>query len=261
MDLSLNLAGYLLALIPASAEASFPQDVVTSYDLLFVGPVELSNQRRQVDLLVQSFSFELGVEDWGIGLVIREGRSLNEARPYRPETGVMLSGRFSPVLTDWLRLDASGLVGLTHGTTDPSQPNFATESVFRASAVVFDPVGLGPAQNRIFLSSHAGFEVNWTGRTQLVGGGGAWWRGLGLYGTAYWSANGVDGLSDDPNRFAFLDAAGLTASLSYDFEFETQALRVAIRQNVPLRNAGWDIGLNLQWSYDLSNPTSLEMAW
>lgn len=257
---------FVLALPAAKdAGAEFPSDLGVSYDALYVGDANLAGRTVQANFLVQNLALELGYEDFGFGVLVRDTRRLDPSqRGQIPEIGTMLTGRYSPVLTDWLRLDAVARIGLTHSISDADQPLYATETDLRLSLIAFDPVGLEVGTEKLFLSGQLGSQVNWTGRTQLVGGLGLWWRQLGAYGTAFWSANGVrDVVEAEPgtDRFARLADSGISLSLTWDIEIaHDQTLQVELRQNIPLYNGGFDTAIALRWRLDLLEPAP-EMAW
>jgi hypothetical protein len=114
------------------------------------------------------------------------------------------------------------------------------------------------------VSGQLASQVNWTGRTQLIGGLGVWWRQLGAYGTAFWSVNGTrDPLRADPGsrRFARLADSGVTLSLTWDLELAGQHdLQLEVRQTVPLDVGGFDTAVGLRWRVDFVG-RGPEHAW
>jgi hypothetical protein len=111
------------AAVPRSASAEFPHDLGVSYEALYVGDASLGGETVQANFLVQELGLELGYEDFGFGLLVRDTRRLDlTSAGQSPEVGVMLTGRYTPVLTNWLRLDAGVRLGLTHHLSGSSCP-------------------------------------------------------------------------------------------------------------------------------------------
>lgn len=252
---------FAFLLSPAVARASFADDLVVGYDGLYISGAVIGGQDADLGLLRQTLWAELGVGDFGVGMTAVGAHDVKNGA-LDPEYGLMLTGRWGPVLADFLRLDSFLRVGLTHEWSDPASALFATDTDLRLGLVAFDPVGVGTMGSAVFFSGHAGGRINWRGKAQLLGGAGAWWRQLGIYATLFWTLNGPSQPSPTEEAFwARVDDAGLTVSLSWDLELPSeQSLRIAARYNHPIRNAGRDLGLTLTWRFAFLEAGEVEEA-
>lgn len=249
-----------MSLMAQTARAD-PDDFALGYDIMFIPSARIGENMERKDYLRQNLRPEMGWGDFGFGLQIQDARSLDASSSAEDEVGIMLTLRFSPELTDFLRFESFGRVGLTHPQSDPGQPLFATESDLSAKLILFDQDGLGPTGQAVFLSGHAGMFVNWLGKTQVLGGFGGWWRELGLYATLFWTLSGAP--PDASQGWARVDDAGVSVALSWDLDLgQDDALRIELRQNIPFRNGGFDTTLAVGWRVSLLEPLPEEGgAW
>ena len=254
--------------VQAADAYGFPDDAALGYSASYTPQARFSGRLFEAGMLRQTLALELGWGDFGVGVRLHDAESLVRTVPGESEFGVMLTGAYSPVLTNYLRLELNTRIGLTHGSSNPGQPLFATDTDLRVRLVAFDPVGLRIGSERLFLSGHLGGNLNWVGRTQASVGGGLWWRQLGLYVTAFQTLVGVDvqdlGNSVPRNAFARLRASELSVAFSWDIRLsQTDELQLEIRQGVPLENGGFTGILAATWrfSFEDASDESFEAAW
>lgn len=165
----------------------------------------------------------------------------------RVEDGLMLTAGYNFIFSERLRLDTHGRVGVW-GETNEAQALYATDTDLHMSLVMFAPDGIAQMKGRpVFPSLQAGMNVNKFGRVQALAGAGLWWRGLGMYATAFQALNGVaDPLhpgNDADKVFANLKNSGVSFAATCEF-FNFLLL---LKHNYAVMNGGNDLMLGLQY--------------
>ena len=252
----MSLSIGLVVLLSAAAQPSVAQnidDVVVGYQVMYLDRAVVGGRSISPQILRQSLAAEVGVGDFGIGLLVQRADPLGSDYRGRglSETGVTGTVRYDSVLADWLRVQTLARIGLTTASANFSEPLFATDTDVRGNLVLFDATGVATPIGRLFFSAHAGAILNFVGRVQLLGGGGVWWQDWGLYSTIFESLRGVDDpatAGDDADvAYVKLRNAGVSLELSRDVSFsEDRTLTIGLRQNFPLRNGGFDTSLTIQ---------------
>jgi hypothetical protein len=205
-----------------------------------------------VDFYRYNLDFELGLGQGFVGFTYQyatkekfTGKIGNTFG--RMEDGVMLTTGYNFILSEHVRLDTYGRLGVW-GKTNYAQALHATDTDLQMSFVMFAPDGIATMSRRpLFPSLQAGVNVNKFGRVQGLAGAGLWWRGLGIYVSAFQAFNGVaDPLhpGDDADKvFANLKNSGVSLGATYEF----WSFLLGLKHNYAIMNGGNDLMLSLQY--------------
>lgn len=165
------------------------------------------------------------------------------------EDGLMLTAGYNLVLSNHLRLDSYGRLGIW-GNTNSAQALYATDTDLRLNLVFFDVDGAAViSREAVFPSGQVGVNVNKFGRVQGLAGAGLWWNRLGLYLTGFKAFNGVNDVlnpgKDADKIFANLKNSGVSLGVSYEF----YDFMLWVRQNRALKNGGHDFTVSMQYQH------------
>lgn len=235
-------------------KAQWLDDLTIRYSVMAITGSTLKVEAFEPSLYRHNIALTLGRGPATLGLLfqITDRGHVDDGVDFfysKPEQGLMLTGGYDFLLSDRLRLESYGRLGLTRGH-DFGQPLYATDTDLRVNLVVFDLDGAGLLRGKpYFRSGYVGVIVNRFGRIQGIAGAGVWWNGIGTYLTGFYAFNGVrDPLhpGDQADRaYARLQNAGVSLSLSYDLG----PVMVGLKRNVPLLNGSNDLSFTLQFRH------------
>lgn len=235
----------LLVLNLCDVQAQGVDDLTIHYEGMVVTDIQERKEVVRTPFYRHSLMVQLGRGAWSAGLI---GALTRGTSSYGPdEEGLMVTAGYGRLLSDKLRVETFGRVGVTKGHRFGS-PLYATDTDLRVNLVGFLPDGWGWLQDRpLYPSAYAGVIVNRYGRVQFVGGSGIWWNQWNVYLTGFTAVNGVDNpLKTNRNAdiaFANLKNAGFSISASRGIG----PLTVGLRHNIPIRHGGYDTTLTLTY--------------
>lgn len=209
----------------------------------------LDGVSRDMDFFRHNLELAVGRGPASLGVLYQITDKAKRTEAGTPERGLMLTAGYDHVLSERLRLEAFGRLGLTPGL-DFGQPLYATDTDLRLNLVASDPDGLpGLAGRRLYPSGYVGGIVNRHGRVQGLAGAGLWWDRVGTYLTGFYAFNGVEDVAADAagRAFANLRNGGVSLSLTY----AVGPLAFGARQNFVLRNGGNDFTLSVRFRHVL----------
>jgi hypothetical protein len=242
-------------ILPTHLQAQRISDLKMRYSLMTIKKATLEKVGNlKVDFYRQNFEVELGVgqafmgftyqyatKDKGTGKI---GNTFGIA-----EDGLMLTAGYNFILSNHLRLDSYGRLGIW-GDTNYAQALYATDTDLRLSLVLSDLDGAAIISHKaIFPSGQVGVNVNKFGRVQGIAGAGLWWNRCGLYLTGFKAFNGVNEPlnpgKDADKIFANLKNSGVSLGVTYEF----YDFMLWVRQNRALQNGGNDFTVSLQYQH------------
>lgn len=241
-----GLLGIMLCSLHTS-HAQAVDDLTVQYEGMVVSSIQERAEVVSMPFYRHSIAVQVGRGAWSLGAI---GTATRGTSPYGPEEeGLMLTAGYGHILSDRLRLETFGRLGVTKGHFFGS-PLYATDTDLRLNMVGFLPDGWGWLQEQpLFPSAYAGAIINRYGRVQLVGGMGVWWNHWNGYLTGFAALNGVadPGMTrrDANIAFANLRNAGISFSLARDIG----AFTFALRHNVPIENGGRDTTFTLTYRH------------
>jgi hypothetical protein len=208
----------------------------------------------EVDFYRQNFDVELGLGQAFVGFIYQYATKDKHTRKLgnsfgMVEDGLMLTAGYNWVLSNRLRLDSYGRLGIG-GDTNYAQALYATDTDFRLNLVFFDIDGAAVISHKaVFPSGQVGVNVNKFGRVQGIAGTGLWWNSIGVYLTGFAAFNGVNEAlnpgKDADKIFANLKNSGVSLGLTY----ELYDFMLWVRQNRALKNGGHDLTVSLQYQH------------
>lgn len=233
------------SMIPAQAQVI--DDITVQYAGMIVSDIQGREDVVEVPFYRHSVGVQVGRGVWTVGAVGIATRGTS--RYGASEEGLMLTAGYGHILSDRLRMETFGRLGVTNGHAFGS-PLYATDTDIRVNVVGFLPDGWGWIQEQpLFPSAYAGAIVNRYGRVQLIGGMGAWWSQWNGYVTAFVALNGVAKplmtVEDADIAFANLRNAGVSLSVSRD----VGAFTFGLRHNIPIENGGYDTTFTLTYRH------------
>ncbi len=264
--LRLFLLAFLLGAPPLHAQIA--DDVTVSYVLMDISRARLSGaglgnidlgdidtdpvtpgvQGFDVSFTRQFFDVSFGRGPFTFGATYqRTTKRDSDTLPLvlaKSENGLMLTGSYDHLLSLLWRVESFARVGVLG--SDESQALYAEDTDLRVNVVRYWPDGKWLLGDRpVYPSAYVGGIVNKYGRVQGIVGGGAWWKGIGLYATGYHALNGVDepltesfdGTDAADYQFAALSNSGVSGTI----RGEWGPFTLSLRQNWGLRNAGDDL--------------------
>ncbi len=242
-------------ILPTHLQAQRISDLKVRYSLMTIKEATLEKVGSlEVDFYRQNFDVELGLGQAFVGFTYQYATKDKNTKKFgntlgMVEDGLMLTAGYNFILSNRLRLDSYGRLGIW-GDTNYAQALYATDTDLRLNLVFFDLDGaVVISRKAVFPSGQIGVNVNKFGRVQGVVGAGLWWNRLGLYFTGFKAFNGVNEIlnsgKDDDKIFANLKNSGVSLGVTY----EIYDFMLWVRQNRALKNGGHDFTVGLQYQH------------
>jgi hypothetical protein len=242
-------------ILPTCLQAQRISDFKMRYSLMTIKEATLEKVGTlAVDFYRQNFDVELGLGQAFVGFIYQYAtKDKNTSKLGNTfgvvEDGLMLTAGYNWVLSNRLRLDSYGRLGIW-GDTNYAQALYATDTDLRLNLVFFDLDGAAViSRQAVFPSGQVGVNVNKFGRVQGVAGAGLWWNNIGTYLTGFTAFNGVNEAlnpgKDVDKIFANLKNSGVSLGVTYEF----YDFMLWVRQNRALKNGGHDFTVSLQYQH------------
>jgi hypothetical protein len=177
--------------LPTHLQAQHISDLKMRYSFMTIKEATLEKVGSlEVDFYRQNFDVELGFGQAFVGFTYQYATKDKHTGKLGNtfgivEDGLMLTAGYNFILSNHLRLDSYGRLGIG-GDTNYAQALYATDTDFRLNLVFFDLDGAAVISRKaVFPSGQVGLNVNKFGRVQGLAGAGLWWNRFGLYLTGF----------------------------------------------------------------------------
>jgi hypothetical protein len=245
----------IFIILPTYLQAQRISDLKLRYSLMTIKEATLEKVGSlEVDFYRHNFDVELGLGQAFLGFTYQYATTDKGTKKIgntfgKVEDGLMLTAGYNFILSNRLRLDSYGRVGIW-GDTNYAQALYATETDLRLRLVLFDLDGAAVVSHKaVFPSGQAGVNINKFGRVQGIAGAGLWWNNIGAYLTGFTAFNGVNEAlnpgKDKDKIFANLKNSGVSLGVTYEF----YDFMLWVRQNRALKNGGHDFTVSLQYQH------------
>ena len=216
-----------------SVSAQLIDDFMFRVSDMSIDRVEVGGKTKRPDFNRRNVEIGLGMGPITLGAIYQATDKGPATVPGLPDYGLMITAGYTRMFHSNISLDVYSRIGVL-SQTPRSDPLYPTDTDIRTKLVVSHPDGVGFLSGKPFFPSfYVGFMMNQYGRFQGLGGTGVWWRGVGLYLTAFRAVNGVND-PENPGRhesiiMAHLKNAGVNFIVSYEF----RDILFEIKKNYP----------------------------